>query len=259
MIETGDYSIKVEEGVMIFESKRLSPVLVSIPHDGLPFREFSGLFEPRKIGHRGRDLHVWPIAKDILSSATVNAVRGLMPRTLIDYNRAWPCGINYYPLTQKEVHTALDDPRLYPAYFYYHASIDRILWTSIKKFGRNRCLLIDLHGFGKQPSSAPQGGYDLILGTGNRISIPHGDIDNRLAYFMTCRGYSVFLPKTTSVGLDGDPYSAEFTTRHHSEKHSINVIQVEIASRFRVQGVRELGQKLSADFAEFIRSNYLEC
>lgn len=258
MIQTESYSIQMENGLVIFETKEISPVLISIPHDGLPFQAFSGFFEPRKLGYRGRDLYVWPVAKDILVSANVNAIRGLMPRTLIDYNRAWPDGINYYPLTQKEVHTALDDMRLVQAYQHYHASIDRILERSIREFGKEKTLLIDLHGFSKQPPYAPEGGYDLILGTGNRISVPYGNIDEMLAENMTSRGYKVFLPKDTSLGPEEDYYSADFTTRHHSEKHDINVIQIEIASRFRKPGARELGQKLSRDFAEFIRDNYLK-
>lgn len=257
MIETKNYSIRMEQGLVVFEAREMSPVLFSIPHDGLAFHAFSGLFEPRKTGYKGRDLHVWPVAKDILASVAVNALRGLMPRALVDYNRAWPEGINYYPLTQKEIHTALDDVSLLQAYASYHAWIDRILKASIERFGREKTLLVDLHGFSKQPPYAPEGGYDLILGTGNRVSIPHGDIDRRFACHMADRGYKVFLPKNIGIGPVEDYYSADFTTRHHSEKHGVNVIQIEIASRFRAHGARELGQKLSRDFSEFIRNDCL--
>jgi N-formylglutamate amidohydrolase len=198
---------------------------------------------------------VWPIAKDILRLSKINALRGLMPRTLVDYNRAWPVGINYYPLTQKEVHTALDDVRLVQAYQHYHASIDRILDRSIVKFGKEKTLMIDLHGFAKQPPYAPSDGYYLILGTGNRVSIPHGDIDIRLAKYMADLGYKVFLPKNLSTGPEEDHYSADFTTRHHSEKHNVNVIQIEVASRFRRKESRELGQELAKNFAGFL-DNY---
>lgn len=258
MIRTENHSIQMENGLVVFETRKTSPVLISVPHDGLPFNAFSGFFEPRKTGYRGRDLYVWPVAKDIIVSANINAIRGLMPRTLVDYNRAWPEGINYYPLTQKEVHTALDDARLVPAYQSYHASIDRILKKSIRKFGKEKILLIDLHGFSKQPPYAPEGGYDLIFGTGNRASIPWGNIDESLASYMTSLGYKVFLPTDTAVGPVEDYYSADFTTRHHSEKHKVNVIQIEIASRFRRKGASKLGQKLSHDFAEFIKDNCLK-
>ncbi len=257
-MQSEDHSILMENGLMIFETMEVSPVLISVPHDGLPFQALSGFFEERKIGYRGRDLHVWPVVKDIIVSVSVNAIRGLMPRTLVDYNRAWPKGVNYYPLTQKEVHTALDDVRLVQVYKSYHASIDRILERSIRRFGKENTLLIDLHGFSKQPPYAPEGGYDLILGTGNRICVPHGNIDEILAEHMVSRGYKVFLPKDISLETEEDYYSADFTTRHHSEKHIINAIQIEVASRFRKQGALELGQKLSRDFAEFIRDNCLK-
>lgn len=258
MLQIENYSIKLENGLVVFETRELSPVLVSIPHDGLGFQAFSGFFEPRKIGYRGRDVNVWPVAKDILVSVCVNAVRGLMPRTLIDYNRAWPVGINYYPHTQKDVHTALDDVRLVQLYQQYHVTIDEILNRIVDKFGREDALLLDLHGFSKQPPYAPEGGYDLILGTGNRLSVLYGNIDVKLAEYMTNLGYKVFLPKEMSLGPEEDYYSADFTTRHHSEKHRINAIQIEIASRFRNKDAHELGQKLSKDFAEFIKTHCLQ-
>ena len=66
-------------------------------------------------------------------------------------------------------------------------------------------------------------------------------------------GYTVFLPQDTSMGSVEDYYSADYTTRHHSEKHNVNVIQIEIASRFRKKDARELGQKLSLDLAGFLK------
>ncbi|MFA6536566.1 MAG: N-formylglutamate amidohydrolase [Candidatus Paceibacterota bacterium] len=257
MIATENYTILMEHGLVIFKAKPESPVIISIPHDGLPFQTLSGFFEPRKIGYRGRDLNVWPVAKDILLSARVNAVWGQMPRALVDYNRAWPVGINYYPLTQKEVHTALDDERLLKAYQEYHAAIDRFLISATEKFGRTKVLLVDLHGFNKQPPYAPKGGFDLILGTGNRASIHHGNIDEKLAKHLTDRGYQVFLPQDKHLGPEEDYFSADFTTRHHSEKHGVSVIQVEINSRFRMRDARALGQKLSLDLAEFFKNHCL--
>lgn len=256
MMQTDRHWVRMENGLLVFEAKSVSPVILSVPHDGLPFQAFSGFFDPRKIGHRGRDVFVWPIAKDILLQSAVSAVRGLMPRTLVDYNRAWPQGINYYPRTQKEVHTALDDVKLVQMYECYHNAIDSLVDKAVENFGKSGVLLLDLHGFSRQPSYAPEGGYDLILGTGNRISVPHGNIDEIFAEHMMRHGYRVFLPKEIGVGPEEDAYSADFTTRHHSEKHGINVIQVEIASRFRQRGAQEIGQKLSRDFAEFLRSSF---
>lgn len=254
MIESKGYAIQIENWAVTFEVIRGSPVIISVPHDGLLSSSLSGFFTERRIGHRVRDRSVWPVAKDVLTSALAHAVYGLMPRALIDYNRAWPEGINYYPLTQKETHTALDDARLVKPYHHYHRTIDRLVSASIQKFGGNRVLLLDLHGFKNQPAYAPEGGFDLILGTGNRTSIHHGEVDVALAQFMTNRGYRVFLPQDTAVGPVEDSYSADYTTRHHSEKHAVNAIQIEIAARFREQNAYAMGRKLSNDLAEFISS-----
>jgi N-formylglutamate amidohydrolase len=214
--------------------------------------DLSGFFAERKIGYRGRDMHVWPIAKDIVQTYHASTIRGLLPRAFVDYNRSWPDPINYYPKTQKEVHTALDDVRLSRFYRYYHESISGMLGKSIDQFGKENVLLIDLHGFAKQPPYAPSQGYDLILGTGNRITIPHGDVDVQFAQYMCEIGYTVFLPQELSIGSEEDYYSADFTTRYHSETLNINVLQIEIASRFRKMESFEVGRKLAIDIAGFL-------
>lgn len=241
MIETGSYVIEMKHALVVFAPKEVSPVVMSIPHDCLPPHEFSGFFASRSRGFIGRDMHVWPIAKDILASVAMSAVRGLMPRTLIDYNR-----------TQDQ---AFDDARLAKAYLHYHASIERMLERVITEFGKEKALLIDLHGFTKQPFYAPEGGYDLILGTGNRASIVHGNIDEACAQYMSGLGYSVFLPREKKQN-PVEFYDGGFITRHYSEKFGINALQIEIASRFRKEGAVELGQKLSQDFAGFIKSTF---
>lgn len=253
---TGIHSITTENACMIVEKITGSRVILSIPHDGLPTNSLSGLFEIRKTGYRGRDLYVWPLAKDILLKTGASAVRGLMPRAFVDYNRSWPKPVNYYPLTQKEVHTALEDSRLEEPYTYYHSTIDGLVGKSIKKYGKEKVILFDLHGFKRQPPYAPEGGYDLILGTGNRIAIPYGEVDREFTEFMRKREYTVFLPESLTVGREEDYYSADFITRHHSEKHGINVIQIEIAPRFRTRDGLEAGQKLAIDFAEFLNTQF---
>lgn len=254
MLETDNYLIEISQASMIIRAREIGRVIFSVPHDGLAHTSLSGFFEPRAIGYKGRDVNVWPIVKDILQMTHASAVFGLMPRALVDYNRSWPQPINYYPFTQKEVHTALDDTRLAPVYYYYHEAITALIQKAIEQHGLQKVLLIDMHGFKKQPPYAPQNGFDLILGTGNRISIPHGTIDQDFASFMTDRGYKVFLPQAQSIGPQEDFYSADFTTRHHSEKHNINVLQIEIASRFRSKEGIDAGKKLSRDIAEFINS-----
>ncbi len=256
MTKTTSHTIALSNWCMVCKSLKPNPVLITIPHDGLITADLAGFFDERKIGYRGRDMYVWPIAKEIIQAYPANAIRGLMPRAFVDYNRSWPEPINYYPRTQKEVHTALDDVRLSHFYRYYHDSISRLLKKSIRRFGKEKILLMDLHGFAKQPPYAPSEGYDLILGTGNRITVPHGNTDILFAEHMCRLGYTVFVPKELSLGKEEDYYSADFTTRHHAEMHNVNVLQVEVAARFRKREGLEIGQKLSIDIAEFLRLNY---
>jgi N-formylglutamate amidohydrolase len=174
---------------------------------------------------------------------------------MVDYNRAWPQGINYYPNSQTEIHTALDDVAFLSAYHYYHSMLDYFLSRAAQNFGIERVLLIDIHGFKNQPPYAPAGGYDMILGTANKKNIPHGDVDDRLARCMTSLGYSVFLPEVAAVDAKEDCFVANYITQHHSTRHRINAIQIEIASRFRLPENREIRKKLSGDIAEFVRVN----
>lgn len=257
MITTDKHLLTLDNWCLLLKANKISPVTISVPHDGLITGDLLGFFIARKIGYSGRDRHVWPIAKDILINFPANALRGLMPRAFVDYNRAWPEAINYYPLTQNEAHTALDDERLVHVYKYYHDTLRQLIESSCEKFGQNNSLLIDLHGFKNQPPYAPEGGYDLIFGTGNRITIPHGDLDIRIAAFMRSRGYKVFLPESAMVGPIEDYFSADFTTRHYSERYDINVLQIEIAAKFRAPGASEIGQKLSKDISDFLVSCYI--
>lgn len=236
----------------VFQARELSPVMITVPHDGLRDIDFEGLLKTRTTGYKGRDLHVWPIVRDVLVAYRACAIRAMIPRDFVDFNRSWPLPKNYYPLTQKEVHTALEDPRLPQTYQEYHRVIDILIGKKIQKFGKERCLLLDMHGFIKQPPHAPSGGYDIIIGTGNRASVPHGDVDKKFAKFFQSRGYKIFLPEDKALGPEEDWYSADFTTRDHSERHGINCLQLEIARRFRTRTSQELGKRLSADLAEFI-------
>ena len=223
-----------------------------MPHDrGFYPHDLLGFFEPRKKGAKGRDSHIWPIVKDILLRVRVNAVRGIFPRHFIDYNRS-PEGINYYPLSQKETETAFDDTRLKPFYDYYHQIIVNLLRKAIRTYGQEKCLLVDFHGFAKQPS---YGEYDLIFGTGNRITV-HSSIDQVLSDFFLARGYRVFLPVEETIGQQEDVYSADFTVRHYAEKFGIDAIQIEVAKRFRILEGKEIGQRLSIDIAAFFRLHF---
>lgn len=245
------YSVSQVDWTLQLTPSTDSPIIMSVPHDGLPRSDFEGLFVPRNSGHHCRDMYVWNFVRDILTHHPSYGIRGLLPRKFVDYNRAWPQAINYYPLTQAEAHTALDDERLVTAWETYHRSIESNLSRCISKFGVKRTLLIDMHGFIKQPEYAPHEGFDLILGTGNRITIPYGNPDEQLANYMTERGYHVFLPQPQSIGPLEDVYAADFTTRHHAETSRVNAIQIEIANKFRTKHGRDAGIKLAQCFAEF--------
>ena len=241
------YKWSNKEFTWVFETTKGSPIVITVPHDrGFYPHDLFGFFEPREKGVKGHDGHIWPIVKDILLRVRVNAVRGLFPRHFIDYNRS-PEGISYYPLSQKETETAFDDARLRHIYDYYHRAVTRLLMKSIRTYGQEKCLLVDFHGFTKQPS---YGEYDIILGTGNRITV-HSSIDQALTDFLSDRGYQVFLPVEETIGQQEDVYSADFTVRHYAEKFGIDAIQIEVAKKFRVLEGKEIGQKLSADIAEF--------
>ncbi len=232
-----------------FEAVGGSPAIITIPHDGgFHPSDLLGLLESRKDGVKVRDMHVWPIVKGILLKTRVNAVRVLFSRHFIDYNRS-PKGINYYPLSQAGAEKAFDDENLRGIYDSYHHAIVDFLMKTIKMYGKEKCLLIDLHGFTNQP---PYGEYDLILGTGNRITV-NSNVDRLFADFFSARGYRVFLPEEKNIGSVEDKYNAEFTARHYAEKFGIDTLQIEVAKRLRIPVGSEVSRRLSSDVAEFIR------
>jgi N-formylglutamate amidohydrolase len=244
LIKTDTYTISLNNGTATWEATS-SPIVISIPHDGT-LKDFKGIFRSRSCGAVVRDKNVWPIVRDMLETCQAHVVRGLVSRTFIDYNRAWPEAVNYYPFP-RPTYTALEDPRLAPLYLHYHKEIDRLIGGSKEKFGAHRNLLIDLHGFSTQPPDAPLSGYDLIFGTNNRGTINYGEPDRRLAEHLRSKGYAVFLPE--EYRREGEMYSADHTACSHARRHGINTLQIEIASRFRLKGSVTLGKQLSLDLS----------
>lgn len=262
-IEIGHHRVSDGNFTTLWRAKEPALVVISIPHDVIP--NFAWADQPREYGVRGGDKNVWLIAKDILFGNDnlvipkfASVVKGNVPRGMVDYNRAWPEGINYYPNSKERPETALDNPQYAFAYQYYHDWIAALLEESIHHYGQKRCLLIDLHGFSKQPPYAPEQGYDLILGTGNRQTILHENIDQQLGEFMRVRGYQVFVPREESVVAgQEDRYNAGFTTHHYSERYRINAVQIETEMRFRrLEKGSEVGPKLSQDLALFLEEYY---
>ena len=243
----------------VLSHKQPSRVILAIPHDGLISNDYSGMFCARKFGIKGRDAHVWPVANDIVHRSVelqtqIDAVRFLMARAYVDANRELPLDVNLDPDTLGQ--TALDDPLLAPVYHEYHGQLSRLVERSITRFGADQVLFIDLHGFGRQPRIAPPEGYDLILGTANRVTIHHGEVDRTFATYMRERGYSVFLPNVQPMTLEGDPFSAGHTTRWYAKHYRINAIQIEIFSSFRRRESEIRGRKLALDIADFLSHHY---
>lgn len=116
----------------------------------------------------------------------------------------------------------------------------------------NHGLLIDLHGFTKQPFF---GEFDLILGTGHRKTVGNTDIDHKFASFMAERGYGVYVPSEESV--TGELYGATLP-RNLIQKMNMRGLsatvglQIEIARHFRTADATERGKQLSRDLGDFV-------
>jgi len=228
-----------------FQSKKISPVIISIPHDSITHdSDWEGILSFREKGIVGRDKHTWPIVRDILSSTNkVSVVRGIFPRSVIDYNRS----------QSDSDSPAWTDPRMQHFFSYYHSAIAAFIEKAQSIFEKHKCLLLDIHGFCTQPFKEMD--FDIILGTRNKETIKfNSDIDDRLAFFLKSRGYRVFVPQEEKV--PNEKYSGAFTIQYHSEKSEISAIQVEIAKKFRVKQGKEIGVRLSKDLADFIEENF---
>ena len=241
MLEFKTHKWFYREFTWVFQAKIDSPIIITIPHDqAISPNNIVGLFEPREKGIKRPDCHVWDIVRDILiAGVQVNVVRGLLPRAYMDYSRP--------AISNTHSSSAYNDSRLACFYESYHQAIDDLIVRSVRIFGSHKCLLIDLHGFSKQPD---YGEYDLILGTGNRNTIS-SDVDQELARFFLESGYGVFLPKEYSV-YPKEKYATGFTIRRCNKRFGIDAILIEIARKFRIAQNKNLGQKLSNNFAQYL-------
>ncbi len=223
------------------------PVTLSVPHDTLSGYELQGLVPERARGVRGKDKLVWPVVRDVVIQTPAAVVRGLLPRSICDYNRAEPPGVCYDFYGSREPDAAYESPAVAVLWRAYHEAISRRL-TLARRAGL-RPLLLDMHGFGRP---APYGEFDLILGTGNRASVG-SDVDLRLGEHLSRAGYRVFVPKERPrvPGVD-DYLDAEHTVRWHAVSDGVDAIQIELSRRFRVPEAGAEGRRLSACLAEFL-------
>ncbi|MDD5071659.1 MAG: hypothetical protein PHQ42_02900 [Patescibacteria group bacterium] len=227
-----------ENGVWVFEREPLPRVIATVSHDGSPKKDFIGLFREKTKGVSVHDLNVWPIVRDILTVVPVDAVRGMIPRCFLDYNRA-----------ERE---ALEDRQWLDSYNTYHSSVASLARCMIEQHGAGNCLLLDFHGFSDQPS---YGEYDVILGTGNRLTV-FSEIDKQLADFLQFREYRVFLPREKPVGSGEDRFNGNFIIHSYAEKFGLNAIQIEIFKTFRTKEGEERGKKLASDLSNFLADNF---
>lgn len=232
--------------------KEPSRVIFSVPHDCLPAEYSPGYFEYRKTGSNLADLNVWILASDMIIHAleqgghTIDAIRFLMPRTYVDVNR------------RKFEGKAFSDCKLENVYNLYFSRLSRLIDRSVKRFGAENVLFLDLHGFSNQPRNAPENGFDLVLGTANRHTIRYGDeVDISLGRFLEQCGYTIFLPGEEPISLENaDPLSGGYIIRRIFLDHEVNAVQVEIFSKFRNLRSPEVGRKLASDMVDFILSRY---
>lgn len=256
-------SISNRNFTITLSCEQASRVILSVPHDCFSVDDFPGLFGSRRNGATVADLFVWRIAIRILdrclhAGINIDAVRSLMPRMYVDMNRSLTKESNLDPKAVDE--RAIGDVLLNPVFKEYHGSLGYLIRRSIQKFGVDHVLLLDLHGFGRQPDIAPSEGYDLILGTANRRTVRHGSPDIDFSGYMFELGYRIFLPRHQAVVPSGDPFDSGHITRLYAKKYGINAIQIEISSTFRRLDIRkdarERGQKLAQDIAEFLSVHY---
>lgn len=255
---------------VVLSHQKPSRVIISVPHDCLIVNDFVNMFQARKSGPIVRDMYVWPIVNDIVwhslrSEMKIDATRFLLSRAYVDANREREGELNLCPDTLGQ--TAFDDPNLAIVYEQYHGELEKLIRRSVHEHGTENILLLDMHGFSKQPSFVHDWGgmdryspFDLILGTASRMTIKHGEVDRQFASFMAKKDYAVFLPHEKPILLEGDPYSAGHITRLYAEKYGINAIQIEISSTCRRADInkdaKERGQKLAKDIAEFLSVHY---
>ena len=255
---------------VVLSHQKPSRVIISVPHDCLIATDFANMLQSRRNGETVRDLYVWPIVNDIVwhclrSEMKIDATRFLLSRAYVDVNREREGEQNLCSDTLGQ--TAFDDPNIAIVYEQYHGELERLIGRSVYEHGAESILLLDMHGFSKQPSFVCDWGgtdryspFDLILGTANRTTINHGEVDRQFASFMAKKEYAVFLPEEKPMLPGGDPYSAGHITRLYVRKYGINAMQIEISSTFRRTDIRkdakEMGQKLAQDIAEFLSAHY---
>ncbi len=236
------FAVGVDQYVQTMTARQPSRALLTVPHDGAGEALFGPFVPMRRTGCSARDCGVWPIVRDVIVEQSVNVVRGLLPRCYVDYNR--------------DAAEAYEMPQFAASHAQYHGTIFAQVRQMQQWFDTKELLVLDVHGFSNQPSYAPRGGYDIVLGTGNRRAVVHGEPDRALAEHLRACGYEVFLPEITVQNPRPghiDYLNGGYTVRRIAREFGVSAIQIEIARRFRRRDAAAVGTKLSADLAAFLK------
>lgn len=210
-----------------------SPVVISIPHEGFYQGDLEPYFYPRKHGVRGREQYLCAIASDANRKIPVaSIVRGLLPRSLCDYNR---------PIHAAPKNRAVADKKLVTFYESYHTCVWELLDQAARRYGK--CYHLDLHGFDPERSGLA---YDLVLGSHNGRTTLR-EIDEKALYFFKNAGYKTKLAKI------GEKFSGGYSITQWMDR-GINALQLEISSRFRKMDSTHEGKKFAQDLRKFILS-----
>jgi N-formylglutamate amidohydrolase len=234
VLRTERYELEQRDFVLTMDpAGGVVPVTISVPHDTLDGLELEGLVSWRQGGVINRDRRVWPLARDVALAYPVQVVRGLLPRTVCDYNRA-----------SDQAFEALE---LEPLWAAYHGAIRARLEAAKYQYGQ--ALLLDLHGYAQQPS---YGDYDVILGTLNRMTVTT-TVDQELGVWLRKAGYRVFVPASEPVRAGvSDWLNGQYTVEAGAAELGCDAIQIEIFRRFRLPGAREEGKELAVCIAGFL-------
>jgi hypothetical protein len=140
---------------LVFHPGGKPRIIIAVQHNGINPAAFEGIFAPIGGGWLS-DLNVLPIAMEIYRKSFPNVVVvwNQFPRRFVDTNRS-------------EGFPGFADERLKKYHVGFHLEVKKLLSLAEEP----GAILLDLHGFTKQPRYAPRCGYDLILGTLNRQTV----------------------------------------------------------------------------------------
>jgi len=253
-----NYVVREDKFVWELIPEKLSTVILSVPHDGLPARDFQGLVWPIQPNLRGldspaglRDTGVWFIARGIAERTPVSVVRGMLPRYIIDYNRLWSDesrdGIDPWVKAKLCPNEKIGEE----LWRHYYEKLETATKRSCDGLGAERTLLLDLHGFQIYPDDR----YDIVLGTMNGHTVGF-DKDVSLAAHLSGCGYKVLLPEhlTEYSYSPANPYSGGNIIRQCHRDHQIDCVQVEIQASFRCLEMDYRMNWLVGDLVRFIES-----